>query len=49
MNKALETHFMTIDNTKNLLFNSTTAEQEERARHFLDLAKEQEKALYIEM
>lgn len=48
MNKALETHFTFIDSTKNVLFNATTPEQEEQARHLLDLAEEQEKALYIE-
>ena len=48
MNEALETHFIFIDNTKNVLFNATTEEQEEQARHLLDLAAEQEKALYIE-
>lgn len=48
MNNALETHFIFIDNTKNVLFNATTPEQEEQARHLLELAAEQEKALFIE-
>lgn len=47
MNKALETHFSLVDYTKNLLFNSTTAAQEENARHLLELAKKQEESLYI--
>ena len=48
MNNALETHFIFIDSTKNLLFNTTTPEQEDQIRCLLDLAAEQEKALYIE-
>ena len=48
MNEALETHFVFIDSTKNVLFNATTPGQEQEARRLLDLAKEQEKALYIE-
>jgi hypothetical protein len=48
MNKALETHFIFIDSTKNLLFNATTPEQEEQAKHLLDLAAEQEKTLFID-
>ncbi len=44
---TLETHFKLIDFTKNLLFNSTTAEHEEQARRLLELAKEQEKNLEI--
>lgn len=45
--ETLETHFTLIDYIKNLLFNSTSAEQEEQARRFLDLAKEQEKYLEV--
>ena len=48
MNDALTTHFIFIDTTKNLLFNTITPEQEEHIRRLLDLAAEQEKALYIE-
>lgn len=48
MNNALETHFIFIDSTKNVLFNTVTPEQEEQVKHLLDLAAEQEKVLYIE-
>lgn len=47
MNNVLETHFSLVDYTKNLLFNATTAAQEENARHLLELAEKQEKSLYI--
>ena len=47
MTNALETYFIFIDSTKNLLFNATTVEQEEVARHLLDLAREQEKVICI--
>lgn len=49
MNKALETHFSLVDYTKNLLFNATTAAQEESARHLMQLAEKQQQLLYIEM
>ena len=49
MNKALETHFSLVDYTKNLLFYATTAEQEESARHIMQLVEKQEKLLYIEI
>lgn len=49
MNKALETHFSLVYYTKNLLFNATTAAQEESARHLMELAEKQEKSLYIEV
>lgn len=47
MNEALETHFNLVDFTKNLLFNSTTKEQEEQSRHVLELLKAQEEKLII--
>lgn len=47
MNEALETHFNVVDFTKNLLFNSTTKEQEDQARHVLELLKSQEERLII--
>lgn len=44
---TLETHFKLIDFSKNLLFNSTHENQEQQARHLLDLAKEQENYLEV--
>lgn len=47
MGTTLETHFELIDYIKNLLFNATNEKQEEQARRFLELAKEQEKNFKI--
>lgn len=47
--EILETHFKLIDSMKNLLFNSTTPEQEKQARRVLNLAKQNEEYLNIEM
>lgn len=47
MKEALTTHCRMLDYFKNLLFNATTEEQEERARKLVNYEKEQEKYLYV--
>lgn len=47
MENALTRHCKMLDYYKNLLFNATTEEQEERARKLIDYEKEQEDYLYV--
>ena len=47
MQNELTVHFNMLDYYKNLLFNATTEEQEERARKIIAYEKEQENHLYI--
>lgn len=47
MENTLTLHCRMLDYYKNLLFNSTTKEQEERARKILEYETNQEKHLYV--
>ena len=47
MNNALTTYFELTDYIKDLLYNSTTKEQEEIARRFAENNKKQAESLYV--
>ena len=47
MNNALTTYFELTDYIKDLLYNSTTKEQEERARRFAENNRKQAESLYV--
>ena len=47
MGKSLSIYFKLVDYAKNLLFNATTDEQEQRARRLLDYHNKQADYLYV--